>query len=144
MVSRRRFVEQAAAAAIATTACLRAVQSCAAEPKGDRALPAAAARVKSAIRRDDTLLRLGGDGDNFHMSWAADDRQLVAICDGSGWPEQSADFRNSRLFAIRGGPQEAVFESLPGYPDKPLWDMVDEITAPYYGFGTLALDGCVY
>lgn len=34
-------------------------------------------RVKSAIRHDETTLRLGGDGYISAMTWTADNRQLV-------------------------------------------------------------------
>ena len=100
-------------------------------------------RIKSVIRRDETILRLGGHGDINHMSWAADDRQFVAVGDGAGWSKKPGVFYNSRLFAISGSPQEATFQDIPGYPEKSHWEVIKGST-PYNGFGTLALDGRIY
>jgi len=51
----------------------------------------------SAIKRlDETILRLGGNGDNWHMSWANDDNQYVSMCDGRGWPGMPEAEYNSR------------------------------------------------
>ncbi|HEU4721172.1 MAG TPA: DUF4185 domain-containing protein [Gemmatimonadaceae bacterium] len=100
--------------------------------------------IKGAVRRDETTLRLGGFGNDWHMTWAADDSQFVALCDGSGWPGTPNHLYNSRLYRIVGGPADARFEHVPGYPD-----LIDElplaITQPrYVGYGTLALDGRIY
>jgi hypothetical protein len=102
--------------------------------------------VKGAVRRNDTILRLGGHGDDFHMSWAADDRLLVALCDGTGWPNGGEKLHNdnSRLWAILGGPHEARFEEVAGYPEL-IQDFESvRCSTRYFGFGTLALDGCIY
>jgi hypothetical protein len=101
------------------------------------------ATVLGAVRREETTLRLGGVGDNWHMSWAADDRQFVSLCDGFGWG-QTEVFHNSRMLAISGLPADARFEDLPGYPDL-AYDLSDPASwSRYYAFGTLALDGSVY
>src|SRR5690242_8327078 len=74
------------------------------------------------------------------MSWAADDRQYVSLCDGAGWFEKPKGSYNSRLFAIDGGPGDAKFKDVPGYPH-----LIPGSGAPrYYNFGTLALDGRIY
>jgi hypothetical protein len=97
-------------------------------------------RIKSVKRRDETILRLGGMGDNFHMTWAADDRQYAALCDGWGWFDKPNGMHNSRLFAISSGPKDASFSDVPGYPY-----LIPEVDAPhYYSFGTLALAGKIY
>lgn len=99
-----------------------------------------AAHIQGAVRRDDTLIRLGGSGDNWHMSWGADDRQYVSQCDGYGWSETPKGVYNSRLLTISGDPGNAKFSELPGYPES-----IRDFDAPrYYSFGTLALDGCIY
>lgn len=88
-------------------------------------------------------MRLGGMGDNWQMSWAGDGRQFVSLCDGFGWG-QAETFHNSRMLAISGGPEEAEFADLPGYPDC-VYDWSNpETWGRYYGFGTLALEGRVY
>jgi hypothetical protein len=76
----------------------------------------AAGRVKSVIRREETVLRYGGNGDNWHMSWASDDRQYVSLCDGAGFTRQPTASYNSRMLAISGGPHDAQFHDLHGYP----------------------------
>jgi hypothetical protein len=103
-------------------------------------------RVTGVILRDETIQRLGGDGDNFYMTWTADDAQLLAVCDGSGFPSAPKLLYNSRLFRMSGSPEggEIAFEDLPGYPPR-LIDMFDPIDeAAFYGFATLAVDGTIY
>jgi hypothetical protein len=103
------------------------------------------AMITRATRREETTLRLGGHGDNWHMTWAADDTQLVALCDGAGWPDDWTKLHNTHLYRLTGEPADARFESLAGYPD--LCDPVpytDTGFCRYYGFGTLALGTHVY
>jgi hypothetical protein len=100
-------------------------------------------RIKSIIRREETRLRLGGFGDSYHMSWAADDRQYVSVCDGMGWFANPKGLYNSRLWAISGGPRDAMFQDVPGYPDL-MNEWNSENSARCYNFGTLALDGRIY
>ncbi len=100
-------------------------------------------KVRGAVRREETTLRLGGNGDNWHMSWAEDDRQFVVLDDGFGWGQREK-YYNSRTYLLSGDPEEAEFEDLPGFPDL-CFELDDPATwTRYYGFGTLALDGHVY
>jgi hypothetical protein len=109
------------------------------------------AHIKSLIRRDDIILRLGGSGDNWHMTWGEDDRQYVGVCDGFGWPKLTGydmvgqEF-NSRIYAISGQPPEVKFEFLPGYPE-----LLNRVNAAgtqdinrYYGFGTIAVGSRIH
>src|SRR5262245_34506451 len=105
-----------------------------------------ASSITSATRREDTTLRLGGQGDNWHMSWADDDSQVVSLCDGSGWRGLRRQSYNSRLYRIQGSPPDVRFEDVPGYPD-----LLSDADVPggygfsrYYNFGTLWLDGAIY
>ncbi|MFC4312985.1 hypothetical protein ACFPN2_28135 [Steroidobacter flavus] len=99
-------------------------------------------RIKSVIRREETILRLGGNGDNYHMSWAKDDRQYTSVCDGAGWNDNSMPF-NSRMWMISGEPSDARFENVAGYPY--LTGLATEPSSPrYYAFGTLAIDEHIY
>ena len=105
---------------------------------------AAAGTVTGARLRDESIIRLGGYGDNWHMSWAADDSQVVSLCDGSGWPDTRRELYNSRLYRILGSPPQVRFEDVAGYPT-----LLSELRKPggfsrYYAFGTLALDGRIY
>lgn len=98
------------------------------------------------IRRiDETLVRSGGSGDNWHMTWADNDKVYVALCDGLGWPDvegYTGQLYNTRVYAINGDPPNHAFEHLPGCPDL----LVESYPnfSRYYGFGILALDGYLY
>ncbi|MBI4166534.1 MAG: hypothetical protein HY508_12445 [Acidobacteria bacterium] len=153
MSTRREFLTQTAAASVMAAGSLQIVEAVEDTATGQATTTKAhkvphegsASRLKSVTRRDETTLRLGGIGDNYHMSWAADDRQYVSVCDGVGWFKNPIGLYNSRLFAISGGPRDATFQDVPGYPD-----LIDNTPsrphhAPrYYNFGTLALDGRIY
>lgn len=94
------------------------------------------------IRREETTRRLGGHGDNFCLTWATDECQLTALCDGTGWTESPNHFYNSQLFTLRGAPEKATFERVSSYP-KLMPSMLEDVPR-YYSFGTLALDGRLY
>jgi hypothetical protein len=100
--------------------------------------------VRGVVRREETTLRLGGVGDNWHMSWAADDRQLVSLCDGFGWDAPPAPFYSSRVLAITGEPENAGFDDIPAYPDLSYDVRRPDTWNRYYGFGILALDNSIY
>jgi hypothetical protein len=92
----------------------------------------------SATRREETIVRLGGHGDNFHPTWAADDNQYIAVCDGYGFVDPAVAFYNSRMTRVAGDPVSGVtYGDVPGYP---------EITGfgRYYNFGTIVIDGTFY
>jgi hypothetical protein len=84
-------------------------------------------------------------GDNWHTTWAADDRQYTALCDGTGWPNlhgpQPHGF-NARVYAVTGDPPQPTFEYLRGYPD--LFGEAYPNFSRYYGFGILAVEGRLY
>lgn len=145
MISRREFIVQGGAGLVAANfrllhAADHSQVRALARSDDRQSSPAAVSLVRSAVLRDETLIRHGGNGDNWHMSWAADDRQYLSQCDGYGWSERPRGMYNSRLLTISGGPREAAFREVSGYPEcMPGFD------APrYYGFGTLALDGNIY
>ena len=98
----------------------------------------------SGLRRlEETTLRIGGVGDNWHMTWASDDRQFVSLCDGRGFPGVPNKDYNSRSYAINGDPPDLGFDHLPGYPDLINTPGTRDISR-YYNFGILALDGRIY
>lgn len=92
--------------------------------------------ITGAVRRDDTIVRIPYQGDNFHATWGADDRQYLALCDGGGQAPFST-FYNSRLVALDGGPTDAVVSDVAGYP-------LLEGFGKYYGFGTLAIGDTIH
>jgi hypothetical protein len=98
-------------------------------------------RQITGIRRlDETIIRLGGHGDNWHMSWADNNKQYVSLCDGAGLPGTPQQSYNSRLYAVIGDPPAVTFEYLPNYP----FFAPPPGGARYYSFGTFALDGKIY
>lgn len=101
-------------------------------------------RIKSVICRQETTLRLGGHGAEWHMSWAADDRQFASLGGGMGWSDNPERVYISRMFAVSNGPHNATFEDLSDYPDH-LQPASGENAPPVYtSFGTFALDGHIY
>jgi hypothetical protein len=104
-----------------------------------------AARIKEVRRLEDTVARLGGDGDNWHMTWTADDRVVAGLCDGSAqpWPDVPHKLFNSRMISIRGIPPALEFSDTPGYPEL-LVGPTREETCRYYGFGVIAIGDTVY
>ena len=96
--------------------------------------------IKRIRRLEETIIRQEFSGDNWHMTWADDDRQYVGLCDGGEFPGMPY---NSRAYAIAGDPPAMTFEYLPGYPDL-LNDWQTRDCSRYYNFGILALDGSIY
>ena len=104
-------------------------------------------KIKGIKRLEESVLRLGGVGDDWHMTWADNDKQYVSLCDGRGFPgmphfdEEGFEY-NARAYAVTGHPPDVTFEFLPGYPD--LINTGGTGSRRYYGFGILALDNCIY
>ncbi len=104
-----------------------------------------ASRIKAAVRREDTVVRLGGDVYCAALTWTADDRQLLAFIDGAGWPEIPQNhYYSSRLAAVSGMPGSAAFEDVANYPDISLWDIYQRSAPPYYGLNVLADGARIY
>ena len=100
-----------------------------------------AVRIVGIQRLDETAVLNVGLGDNWHMTWAADDRQFVGLCDGSGFkgiPGDPGEGINTRVYTIEGDAPEHRFGYLKNYPSTAT------IVSRFYGFGILALDGRVY
>jgi hypothetical protein len=99
--------------------------------------------IKGLRRLDGTTVRVDSEGDNWHMTWAEDDRQYVSLCDGSGFPGMPRKSYNSRAYAIAGDPPGMTFAYLPGYPDLINTPGTRNISR-YYNFGILAIDGKLF
>ena len=100
--------------------------------------------LRGAVRREETTLRLGVVGDNWLMTWAADDRQFVSLNNGTAWNDPPRPFYNSRLFTISGDPDSATIADLPGFPELVFDVHRRETWNRYFGLGTLALDERIY
>ncbi len=142
MTNRRDLLKQTCALALGVgggAGLSRMVYAGAMPQAGD----ASRGNIRSVIRRDDTILKLGGVGDGFKMTWDAGDRQYVVVNDGSGWVEKPTAFYNTRLWTIQGEARAPQFSPVTGYPD--LSDAVHPETAPrYFGQGVLAVKGKLY
>ena len=90
-------------------------------------------------------MRLGGEGDNWHMTWTSDDRLVAGLCDGTAkpWPNVPRKLYNSRLISIRGLPPKLEFSDTPGYPEL-LVGPGPRDNSRYYNFGILATGGAIY
>ncbi len=84
----------------------------------------------------DTLFRLGAHGDNWCITWAADDSQITSMCDGD-WLDSGHGYHN-HLFRILGGPDHFTREDLPGFPD------FSGKEGSWFGYGIISVDGVLY
>lgn len=141
MPTRRKFLKQAVSLGIAAAA---APSARAATSPLLNAIGHPGSSIKRVIRRDETILRLGGIGDDFWITWTADDRQFIAVEDGVGWMDNPSRWFNGQLWAITGGPQNATFEHVSTYPDLAYPIGWVRPYTQYYPFGTLAVDGGIY
>lgn len=107
----------------------------------------AAAAIALAIRLDaqqptgitfhpDTLYRTDARGDNWCLTWAADDTQITSMDDGN-WLGERTSYHN-RLYRIRGDYDNFTREDLPGYPS------FDWGKGSWFGYGIVAIDGALY
>jgi hypothetical protein len=148
MSSRREFLERAVAFGV--LAAMRTARADAVYGQGSAYARVRQAtsrgsvgNIKRVLRREDTVRRYAVYGDNWNLTWAADDRQYVSMCDGSSFENPPKQFHNSRMLAISGGPHEAIFHDLPGYPTL-AHPQQGKNDARYYNFGTLAAGGYLY
>ena len=84
-------------------------------------------------------------GDDWHTTWAGNDKQYVGLCDGTGWPDApgyTGDEYNTRVYAVRGDAPNHTIEHLPGFPDLLVEPAANRNR--YYGFGIIALDGSIH
>jgi hypothetical protein len=109
------------------------------------------AKITGIKRLEETIIPVTGQGDNWYMTWAKDDKQYAGMCDGSGFkghPEFTGKGHNSKLFAIVGDAPNHTFEDVPGYP---VVESIGPREVPgskdysrYYGFAIIAVDGAIY
>lgn len=95
-----------------------------------RALPA------GVIFHKDTLYRSDNRGDNWCLTWAADDSQVTSMCDGN-WLGGKTSYHN-HLYRIVGGPDGFTRKDIPAYPQF-VWG-----TGSWFGYGIVSVDGVLY
>ncbi len=92
-------------------------------------------RPFGVVFHKDTLTRLKGNGDNWRLTWMADDSQVTQMCDGS-W--MGGKGYHNHLYRILGGPDGFVREDIPAYPD------FSGKAGSWFGYGIVSVDGVLY
>jgi hypothetical protein len=140
MSSRREFMKSTAATVATAISSVPFVQA------SDRKAGGTSSRerpgIKAAIRRDETVVRHGGNGDIFPLTWTRDDRQFGSFSDGSGWSSLPKKAYNTRAIWVDGGPVDARIQDVDAYPDPSPPDVNND--PPYYGFSVLAVEDRIY
>lgn len=90
----------------------------------------------------DTIYRSVEHGDNWCITWAADDTQVTSMDDGD-WlsalaPVEGQRSYHNRLYRIRGGPDGFAREELKGYP------VFSGSEGSWFGYGIASVDGVLY
>ncbi len=139
MSNRRNVLKQILAAGGSSVPLFHATSSAAAT-SGTKAENVG---IRMIVRRDDPILKLGGIGDGYKMSWGASDQQYIVVNDGPGWAAPAESFFNTRLWTVDGAPKDSRFREVEGYPDLNRGTRPED--APnYYGHGLLAVQGRIY
>jgi hypothetical protein len=84
----------------------------------------------------ENIYRSDNRGDNWCITWAADDSQITSMCDGN-WLGGRQSYHN-HLYRIIGGPDDFAREDIPGYP-RYVWG-----TGSWFGYGIVSVDGVLY
>jgi len=85
----------------------------------------------------DTLFRSENPGDNWCITWAADDSQVTSMCDGN-WLAGPDGYHN-HLYPILGGPDGFQVEDIPNYPL-----FRGGGAGSWFGYGIVSVDGILY
>ncbi len=88
------------------------------------------------VFHQETLYRSDGRGDNWCITWAADDSQVTSMDDGD-WLNSGHYFHN-HLYRILGGPDGFTRQDLPEYPD------LSGEAGSWFGYGIISVDGILY
>lgn len=139
MSNRRDVLKRVAAVGISALPLCHAGHSAAATSDASAGKRA----VRAAVRRDETLLKLGGIGDGYKMSWGASGEQYVVVNDGPGWLSPATTFFNTRMWSMGGTPKAPLFRQVDGYPEL-IRGARPEDASHYYGHGLLAVGGRIY
>jgi len=83
-----------------------------------------------------TTFRLNSSGDNWCITWAADNSQVTSMCDGN-WLETEHGYHN-HLYRITGGPDGFSRKDIPNYPQFVLRK------GSWFGYGVVSVDGILY
>ena len=84
----------------------------------------------------DTLYRSDARGDNWCITWTADDSQITSMCDGN-WLKGKHSYHN-HLYRITGDPESFSRADIPNYPQ------FVSGTGSWFGYGIVSIDGVIY
>jgi len=84
----------------------------------------------------ETLRRIGRSGDNFCLTWAADDSQITSMDDGN-WLDEPHSYSN-HLYRLIGGANDFQREDVPGYPQFLYGER------GWFGYGLCSVGGALY
>ncbi len=83
-----------------------------------------------------TVYRSAERGDNWCITWAADDSQITSMCDGN-WLHGKHSYHN-HLYRILGGPDGFTRKDIPAYPQ------FASRTGSWFGYGVIAIGKDLY
>ncbi|WP_373513865.1 hypothetical protein, partial [Persicitalea sp.] len=95
--------------------------------------------------KTETLVRKGNFGDNWCMTWGADNNIYTMLDDGNGWwgnkekNNKLPDWQGSMMLQIQGDQnfEDKDVKKMAGWPVNP-------VTSPLYAYGTLSVEGTIY
>ena len=88
------------------------------------------------VFHQETVYRSDGKGDNWCLTWAADDSQVTSMDDGD-WLSTGHGYHN-HLYRILGGPDSFARRDIPNYPD------FSGEPGSWFGYGVVSVDGTLY
>ena len=102
---------------------------------GEAAISTPAMPTGVAFHKD-TLFRSDGHGDNWCITWAADDSQVTSMDDGD-WFRAGRTYHN-HLYRILGEPDGFTRRDIPAYPE------LSGEPGSWFGYGIVSVDGALY
>lgn len=93
---------------------------------------------KSVTFHRDRISRIGNRGDNWCITWAADDSQVTSMDDGA-WinlPDDTA--YHNHVYRVFGEAHNFTIEDVPGYPRFIFGE------GGWFGYGIVSVDGTLY
>jgi len=88
------------------------------------------------VFHQDTLYRSDGRGDNWCITWAADDSQVTSMDDGD-WLSKGTEFHN-HLYRVIGGPDGFTRHDIRNYP------RFFGKEGSWFGYGVVSVDRALY
>lgn len=89
--------------------------------------------------QEDTIHKPAGNGDNWCITWAADDSQVTSMCDGN-WLGSKHNYHN-HLYRIIDGQSSFLREDIPNYPH---YSQSSGGPGSWFGYGIISVDGNLY